>query len=226
MNIGIVIPAYNTGEGLRTVLSKSLKFVPKERLFVVDDGSTDATADVAASLGVTLFRHAENRGKGEALKCGFKEALKHNLCGVITLDGDGQHDPAFIPDFISIMESQNCDLVLGTRRYCIGEMPFDRICSNRLSSLIVSAVSGKWIPDTQCGYRLIRSDVLKNVSLFSSRFELESELLIKAVKQGFTFAPCPITVPYRNTGSHIRRFQDTMRFCRMILKLIFKMEKK
>lgn len=221
MKIGIVIPAYNVEERLQDVLLKSLTTIPGERIFVVDDGSTDSTADVAAFHGVSLFKHDKNRGKGEALKTGFRLILKNSLDGVIILDGDGQHDPRDIPRFISIQEEQDADLVLGSRRYRIGKMPLDRICSNRLSSLIVSLVSGKWIPDSQCGYRLIRSSVLKNIRLFSDHYELESELLIKAIKMGYRVSFCPITVRYGEAGSHIRRFRDTKRFCRMILRMIW-----
>lgn len=222
MKIGIVIPAYNVEERLQDVLLKSLKTIPGKRIFVVDDGSSDSTADIAVSNGVLLFKHDNNKGKGEALKTGFQLILKNNLDGVITLDGDGQHDPDDIPRFISIQEEENADLVLGSRQYRIGEMPVDRICSNRLSSLIVSLVSGKWIPDSQCGYRLIRSSVLKNIRLFSNHYELESELLIKAIRMGYRPSICPITVRYGEAGSHIRRFRDTKRFCRMILRLIGK----
>jgi len=220
MKIGIVIPAYNVEERLQDVLLKTLTTIPGERIFVVDDGSTDSTADVAAFHGVSLFKHDKNRGKGEALKTGFRLILKNGLDGVITLDGDGQHDPGDIPRFISIRKERDADLVLGSRRYRIGKMPLDRICSNRLSSLIVSLISGKWIPDSQSGYRLIRSSVLKDIRLFSDHYELESELLIKAIRMGCRVSFCPITVRYGEAGSHIRRFRDTKRFCQMILKLL------
>ena len=221
MKIGIVIPAYNVGDRLQNVLLKALAYIPKHNIYVVDDGSTDSTAEVADRQGVVLFRHKANKGKGEALKSGFQLVLEDNLDGVITLDADGQHDPDHIPDFIFFLEKTASDMVLGVRRFRIGEMPLDRFCSNLLSSLLVSTLAGKWIPDSQCGYRLIRSSVLKNIRLFSDHYELESELLIKAIRMGCRVSFCPITVRYGEAGSHIRRFRDTKRFCRMILKLIW-----
>jgi glycosyltransferase involved in cell wall biosynthesis len=221
MKIGIVIPAYNAGHDIRHVLLKALVYIPKTRICVVDDGSTDNTANVATSLGVMLLRHHNNCGKGNALKSGFRFAVDNDWDGVITLDADGQHDPEAIPRFISIFSKSDCDIALGTRVFRVGEMPLDRICSNRLSSLIVSCVSKMWIPDSQCGYRLIKTEVLRHIDLESNHFETESELIIKAARKGYTFAFCPVAVRYHSTGSHIRRWNDTRRFCRLILNHMF-----
>lgn len=221
MKIGIVIPAYNAGDEIQHVLLKALDHIPNTRVCVIDDGSTDETANIATSLGVTLLRHQENSGKGKALKSGFRVALNKRWDGVITLDADGQHDPDAIPRFISIFTERDCDIALGTRQFRIGEMPLDRICSNRLSSLVVSCVSKTWIPDSQCGYRLIKTEVLRNINLESDHFETETELIIKAARKGYTFSFCPVAVRYDGTGSHIRRWNDTRRFCRLILNCIF-----
>lgn len=220
MEVGIVIPAYNVGHRLHNVLSKALKYVPSRHVYVVDDGSTDATAAVAKHYGVVLHQHRSNRGKGEALKSGFRLALENNLDGVITLDGDGQHDPDYIPDFIRSMEATPCDLVLGVRRFKIGRMPLDRIFSNLISSIVVSLVVKKWIPDSQSGYRSIRASVLKDIHLLSSHYEIETELLIKAIWRGSRISYIPISLVYNDSNSHISRFFDTKRFCKMVLRLI------
>ena len=221
MKIGIVIPAYNAGDEIRHVLLKTQAFIPSTRICVVDDGSTDDTANVAVSLGVMLLRHPKNCGKGNALKSGFRVALDKDWDGVITLDADGQHDPEAIPRFISIFTESECDIALGTRPFRVGEMPLDRICSNRLSSLIVSCVSKTWIPDSQCGYRLIKTEVLRHIDLESNHFETETELIINAARKGYTFSFCPVAARYDGTGSHIRRWNDTIRFCRLILNCMF-----
>jgi len=221
MKIGIVIPAYNAGHDIRHVLLKALEYIPKTRICVVDDGSTDNTANAVTSLGVVLLQHPKNCGKGEALKSGFRFAMDNDWDGVITLDADGQHDPEAIPRFITIFSESDFDIALGTRPLRVGEMPLDRICSNRLSSLIVSCVSKMWIPDSQCGYRLIKTEVLRHIDLESSHFETETELIIKAARKGYTFAFCPVVALYHGSGSHIRRWDDTRRFCRLILKSIY-----
>jgi glycosyltransferase involved in cell wall biosynthesis len=220
MNIGVIIPVYNVGVLLEDVLSKVLAYVSPNRIYVIDDGSTDNSADIALKAGVGLIRHEINSGKGEALKSGFKRILEDALDGVITLDGDGQHDPAFIPDFIETAESSSSELVLGVRRFRIGEMPLDRIFSNRTTSLIVSLLSGKKVPDSQCGYRLIRSSVLKGLTLKSSYYETETELLVRAAWKGCKIEFCPVSITYSGEPSHIHRLRDTVCFCRLIVRLI------
>lgn len=220
MKIGIVIPAYNAGDQLQNVLLKVQKYISKNHICVIDDGSNDSTSAIARAFGSDVFRHLKNRGKGSALQTGFRWAVQENLDYVITLDGDGQHDPDHIPEFISVMEKSGCDIVLGLRQFRIGIMPLDRICSNFLSSFIVSCVAGKRILDSQCGYRLISHSVFRNIHLETSHYETESELLIKAVWKGLRIAYCPISLQYGNSTSHMQRFQDTVRFCRLILLLL------
>ncbi len=220
MKIGVVIPAYNVGRQLDSVLLKTLEYLPPNLIYVVDDGSFDSTAEIAVRNRVVLLVHKTNRGKGEALKSGFKMAMADGLDGVITMDGDGQHDPAYIPEFISIMKTTGADIVLGRRQIKIGKMPLDRVFSNFLSSLIISIIVGKWVVDTQCGFRLIRTAVLRDIFLFSSYYEIETELLIKAIRAGFQIAYCPIPLKYGDEESHIRRFADIRRFCQTVIRLI------
>jgi glycosyltransferase involved in cell wall biosynthesis len=221
MIVGIVIPAYNEEDRISSVLSNVLCFTAPDRVYVVDDGSADRTAEIAAGYeGVNLIRHEMNRGKGEALKTGFRSAIRDKAEGIITLDSDGQHDPACIPEFIATMERTGCDLVLGVRHFRIGEMPLDRIFSNLISSVTVSLVAGQRIPDSQCGYRMFRADRLKQVSIISQRFEIETELAIRAVRRNWKIAFCPIPVKYGESRSYIHRISDTQRFCRLIIRLM------
>lgn len=219
MNVGLIIPAYNAGEELRRVIEGALKQLPASSIHVVDDGSTDGTAGVAGRAGVRVIRHPINRGKGEALKTGFRSALERDWEAVITLDGDGQHSPDSIPDFIRTLQDTGCDIVLGRRRFRPGEMPLDRILSNRISSGMASWLAGTRILDSQSGYRMIRAEVVRNVGLKTSRFETETELLVRAAWAGFRIGYCPIPNVYAG-GSHIRRTRDTIRFCRLFLALL------
>ena len=220
MKIGIVIPGYNIGGQLRSVLSKCLHHVSRKHIYVVDDGSTDRTVEIAKEEKVVVHRHSSNLGKGAALKSGFQLALSDGLEGVVTIDGDGQHDPDFIPSFLSVMQETGCDFVMGVRPFRICEISTDRILSNRLSSLIVSLIVGRPIYDSQCGFRLIQRKVIEDITLDTNHFETETELLVKAMRHGFRVGFCPISVVHTAYKSRIRRLPDTIRFCRLILKLL------
>lgn len=218
--VGAVIPAYNAGDRISDVLLKIQDFIPKNQIVVIDDGSGDPTAEIARKVGVHVVRHAGNFGKGSALRSGFIKAVDMNLDAVFTLDADGQHDPRFVPAFLQTMRDESSDLVIGRRSFRIGEMPLDRILSNRLSSAVVSAAAGKWIPDSQNGYRLIGRKVLESVDATSNHYEFESEFLIRAVHLGFKLSHCAMSVIYEGAESHIHRARDTFRFQKMIIRLL------
>ena len=220
MKVGVVIPAYNVGDKLEGVLSKVLTYVSASNVYVVNDGSTDSTAEIATEQKGVLFQHVQNKGKGEALKTGFKLALADGCEGIITLDGDGQHDPELVPRFIRTMETTKSDVVLGIRRFELGRMPLDRIFSNVVSSWVVSLFVRRRIRDSQCGYRLYGAHVLKGIAVVSRHYEVETELLIKIVRKGWTISYCRIPLIYGNYRSYVRRFADTLRFCRTLLRLV------
>jgi glycosyltransferase involved in cell wall biosynthesis len=220
--IGAIIPAYDVAPWIGGVLEKVIRTIPPDFVWVVDDGSADGTFRFASEFGVHVIMHPSNRGKGEALKTGFAAAMGKGVEAVFTLDGDGQHDPSCICDFIRIMNETSSDIVLGTRSFRLADMPADRIFSNRMSSMLASVLAGKWIFDSQCGYRLIRTDVLRQVTLGTGHYETETELLVKAVRKGCKVAFCPVPVLQVSGSSHIQRFRDTVRFCRLVIKLIGK----
>ena len=218
--IGAVIPAYNTAGRIEDVLSQVLKWIPRNRVWVVDDGSEDSTMKKVLPYGVGFCRHPENRGKGEALKTGFRACLSANAEAVFTLDGDGQHDPSRIPEFLTVMDRTGCDAVVGMRPFSIGEMPPDRIFSNRTSSLITSLAAGRRIIDSQCGFRLYHRRLLERVHPITRRYEMETEMLILASRMGFKIGWCPVENRYAGQVSHIRRFHDTVRFLKLISRFL------
>jgi len=221
MKTGVIIPALNEEAGIEAVLSKTKQYIPAERICVIDDGSGDRTAALAESAGVHCICFTENRGKGEALKTGFSWAIEQRLDAVITLDADGQHDPDLIPEFIQTMQITRCDVVLGTRRFKLGEMPPDRIFSNTVSSFLVSIAAKHRIADSQSGYRMFRMSVLKNLKLRGRLYELESEMLIRLGRKHVSFATCSIPASYTGAASSIRRWRDIRRFAGMWFSLLF-----
>ncbi|NQT26857.1 glycosyltransferase family 2 protein [candidate division KSB1 bacterium] len=218
MKCGVIIPAYNVGETLHTVLSKTQDFIPQQYIYVVDDGSTDETKAILQKSSVKTITLDRNRGKGVAMRAGIQRALQDDLDALITLDGDGQHDPAEIPLFMQTLEKTGSDAVFGYRQFRIGVMPIDRILSNSLTSWIVSKVTGHEVPDSQCGYRMYRTTVLRSLEINSKRFEVETEMLIKTLSSRYQVSHCPVTTTYHGNNSHIRRIPDTIRFCRLILQ--------
>ena len=218
MKIIAVIPAYNSAAALSCLLP-----AVKARLsdiVVVDDGSTDETSLVSSRGSARIIKHDANRGKGAALKTGFAYALDNGYDLIITLDSDGQHDPGYIPLFLQAYNKTGADLIIGSRAGNKGNMPRDRRFSNWVTSRILSLLLKKPIEDSQCGYRLISRKLLESISLESEKFELETEMIIKAVRAGIEIEFLPIEVKYEKAfPTHISRFVDTLRWCRKVLEL-------
>jgi glycosyltransferase involved in cell wall biosynthesis len=182
----------------------------KIRAVVVDDGSRDSTAAVAEAAGAIVLRHTENRGKGHALVTGFRWALEREVQHVLTLDGDGQHDPAEIP---ALLEQASADLVVGRRRVSPCTMPLSSLVGNLTSMLWVSLFTGRFCPDAQCGFRVYSRRLLRCVPLAGGRFETETEVLLRTARLGLTIRWVPIRTIYPPRGqrtTHFRR-RDPLR---------------
>jgi len=218
MNIYAIIPAYNSSATIEQVIRDTRQQLSEKAIIVVDDGSSDNTAGLSRQLGVLVLAHSKNQGKGAALKTGFSKALECGAELVFTLDADGQHPPRAFVDFLKKMTETGADVVLGKRLFDPRKMPFHRILSNRMTSFLLSWRVGCQIDDSQCGYRLLRASVLKSIQLDANRFDLESELLIKAGLAGFRFASVPIETIYQNQSSSIHLLWDTVRFIKLYFK--------
>jgi len=212
-----LIPAYNEEKNLPGLLSR----LPcgKEDIVVVDDGSSDTTAEVASRWGCVVLRQRENTGKGAAQRAGFEYLKDKPYDGVITIDADGQHDPASIPYFLEKAEEGNYDIVIGTRRLIRGTgMPMIRLLTNLTTSLVVSLMSRQRIKDSQSGYRYVSSRVIKTIPLTTSRYQTESEVLIKAGRSGYRIGEIPISTIYSGQKSNINKLVDTLRFVGLCIK--------
>ena len=193
-NSAVVIPAYNEAASIRDVVKRSLTQV--SLVIVVDDGSNDGTSATLAGLPAVLLRHQVNRGKAASLVTGFREALKHEIRAVITLDGDGQHRPEDIPKFLAKASETSGVIIIGSRRAGKMNQPRLNYTLNRIADFWISWASGYLIEDSQCGFRLFPRDVLEKVEAKHSRrhsFVFESEILINAARAGFR--SCPVSIP-------------------------------
>jgi glycosyltransferase involved in cell wall biosynthesis len=209
-----VIPAFNAGEPLLEVTASAGRVLAPDRVLVVDDGSTDGAPERARKAGARVVRHPTNRGKGAALRTGFEIALAEGATGVVTLDADGQHDPAWIPGFLRA--AAGADIVVGSRMRRPAGMPWLRVAVNRFTSRVVSGLAGARITDSQSGFRWIAARVLRAVPLESERFDAESEILIKAARLGFRIIEIPMPAVYGDEVSRVHPGRDTVRFLRLV----------
>jgi len=215
----VLIPAYNAAGTIGILLQRLQKVKPgPSSVIVVDDGSTDNTAEIAAESAVQVIRLSENSGKGKALQTGYTFVIKNNLRGfLVCLDADLQHPPELIPDFLK-KASSGARFIIGNRRKSPGRMPLHRIASNVLTSMIISAFAGQRIPDSQCGFRLIDCDLLKDLNYREGGFQLESEQVLRVAEKGVRIEFVDIPTVYHDSGSNMNNVKDTLRFMRMILR--------
>ncbi len=209
-----VIPAYNAGHLLWPVVTEARRHLP---VLVVDDGSSDDTATVGEAAGALVLRQSPNQGKGVALRTGFARALGEGYHAVVTLDADGQHDPAEIPRFLAMLESTGADLIIGARDF--GRMPPVRRLANTLGRRAFSWALRQPVRDNQSGYRLIRRRLLKAMlQSGEAGFEFEVEMIVMCVERGYRLEWVPIRTIYRGEGSHIRPLQHLAHFVRIVLQ--------
>ena len=216
-----VIPAYNAAPHLGAVIDRVARHVRRDRIVVVDDGSADQTREVASGAGATLVAHAQNQGKGAAIRTGLARAQELGLAFAILLDADGQHNPGEIPAFVERQRATGADLVVGNRLVRAANMPWLRKATNYVTSALVSLLAGRRVPDSQNGYRLVRLSHFKKFPLTTSRYEIESEMIIRAGRAGGKIASVPVETIYAGETSFINPLVDTGRFLRMVGKSFF-----
>ena len=207
----VIIPGYNESKNISRVVGsvKGLGFP----VLVVDDGSTDDMSLQARKAGAEVVSYTPNQGKGVALRRGVEWFLTgSSLPAVIFMDSDGQHDPEDLPDFLKALDDPKSDLVIGNRMSDPRGMPFIRRLTNRFMSVILSLAAGQFVPDTQCGYRAARRECLSRLQLKTTRFEIESEMILEASRTGSKVASIPVRSVYEGGTSHIHPIRDTVRF--------------
>ena len=217
--VAVVVPAYQAAAYLDDVLPRVLQQVAPGAVFVIDDGSTDATSEVARRHGVQVQRHSHNQGKGAALATGFAAARAAGFTHVVTLDADGQHPPESIPRFLAV--AGQAEVVIGWRLHDPTAMPRARRLSNNATAAILSALAGQTILDGQSGYRLYALKSLEGLRLASRGFMLESELLVRAARAGARIGHVPIPCVYGAETSHIHAAHDTLRFLWLVGRSFF-----
>jgi glycosyltransferase involved in cell wall biosynthesis len=209
-----LIPAYEEGPRIGAVVETASRFLP---VVVIDDGSTDDTADRARDAGATVIRQIRNAGKGAALRAGFRHALEAEASAVVTLDADGQHDPMEIPAFLERFEARRAELIIGQRD--LGAMPPVRRLSNTVGGLALAVALGRSVPDNQSGYRLIGRTLMRALlDSDESGFEFEVEMIARCLALGLPIDSVPIRTVYAGEPSHIRPWRHFTEFVRVTRK--------
>lgn len=208
-----LVAAYDEAGRIGGVVRRTLPRVA--RVIVVDDGSGDGTGAEARAAGAEVIVHPANRGKGAALATGIARCLELGCEWVLLLDGDGQHDPADIPELMGAV-GEGATLAVGNRMGHVDGMPWGRRIGNRVSSWLVSRLIGQRVADSQCGFRLLHRSVLGAMKFSTRHYESDTEMLILAALAGHRIANAPVATIYAGETSHIRPWKDLARFFRLL----------
>lgn len=215
----IIIPAYNEEEAVGSVVSSCLKH---SDVLVVDDGSSDLTEDVALQAGAKVIKHPQNRGKGAALKTGMEYALDEGYSAMVMLDGDGQHDPEFIPQMVHGLDEPG---MIICSRFLEGppqEMAIQRRFSNKLTTNLLKFATGYHITDSQCGFRIFSEDAARVfLDIPYDDYEFESEMLYQASLNSLYVREIPIPSSYQGEKSYITGVK-ILKYIYYIFKLLLR----
>ena len=204
--ICVIIPAYNVADTIGDMVKGAMRYV--RMVMVADDGSGDGTGDVALSVGADVISIQRNRGKGNALKVLFKEAAKQGYTTVISMDGDGQHNPDEIPRLIHAHRENPGNIVVGSRMHSRENIPRARYNSMHVARFFISLAANQFIEDTQCGYRVYPLALIQQMALTQEKYVTESEILIKAGDMGIAIDFVRIGAIYGEIHSHFRPVLD------------------
>ena len=220
-----VIPAYQDEKHISDIVRRTRERL--DHVLVIDDGSSDQTAQRAREAGAEVIVHVQNRGKGEAIKTGLGHwfatanpssgGQDRQITWAILLDSDGQHLPEEIDRFLSAAASvTRPTFFIGNRMNDVARMPFIRRVVNRCMSSQISRVCGQRIPDTQCGFRMVHRQIVPELLGGGHRFDYETEVLIIASRKGYRIESVPITTVYSDEVSKIHPLRDALSFFKLM----------
>ena len=215
LRVVAVIAAFNEGPHIGDVVRGTRPHV--DAVIVVDDGSTDDTAAAAEAAGAEVVRHAGNRGKGVAVRSGLAAVRGRGFSHVLLMDGDLQHRPADVPRLVEAAAGGDVDVIVGARSFDRAQMPASRYWSNVIGSWALGGLVGVSIRDTQSGFRLIRRAALEALTLPSTGYEIETEMLIRLARRGAAVREVPVALAYDGAPSKLRPVRDTTRTCFLAL---------
>lgn len=211
----VIIPTYNNRNTLRRVIDGVLQYAAGQEIIVVNDGSTDDTTSILGAYGASIrvLDNGVNKGKGFSLRKAFAEAIRLGFENAITIDSDGQHSPSDIPLFIEAAMQNPGALLMGSRNMEQEGVPGKSSFGNKFSNFWFKFETGLTLPDTQTGFRLYPLGPLKSMSLFTTKFETEIEVIVKMAWKDVSIVPINIQVIYDKDErvTHFRPFRDFTR---------------
>lgn len=219
-DIWILIPAFNEERVIADVIAE-IRLAGYQNIIVVDDGSRDRTYEVAKNTGVTVLRHRLNRGKGAATKTSIEAAKLLGANIIVTMDGDGQHNPRDIESLISPIRDGRCDVVLGTRLKNPQGMPWYKIIQNWIGNAIVWYIYGLWVSDSQSGFRAYSRHAAEVINTKTDRYEYDGEVIREIYKYKLKYREVPIEVRYTKYSMgklHKQTFENGIK---TVYKMIF-----
>ncbi len=195
VQVAVIVPAYNEERFIGSVVLKTLKYA--DIVLVVDDGSADGTAEIAAAAGAEVITHSQNMGKGAALNTGFCWARTQDIDVVVTIDADGQHFPEDLPAVIQPVLAGQADIVVGSRYLQVGwDVPRHRVLGHHVFNAVTNQLSGVKVTDSQSGFRAFSCRALMAISFASEGFAVESEMQFLAREHDLRIAEVPVTIKY------------------------------
>lgn len=200
----VAVPVYNHGATLRWVVERTL--AQHSQVVVVDDGSTDGGADTLDGLPVGVLRHEKNLGKGAAILTAAAEGVRRGMTHLITLDADGQHDPADLPAFFAGLQKKPGALLVGKRDFEGTHVPGASKFGRKFSNFWLRVQTGVDLGDTQSGFRAYPLAVFERLTLRDRRYSFEVEVLVKASWAGVELVDVPISVYYAPGKARISHF--------------------
>ncbi len=212
INACVIIPTYNNAKTLRKLIDGVLVYTP--RIIIVNDGSTDETPAIIQQYpNLCIENHSVNQGKGKAIRTGFAKALEKGFDYALTIDSDGQHYPDDIPHFVKEIEENGEALIIGSRNMTQEGIPKGSSFGNKFSNFWFRVETGIDLTDTQSGFRLYPIKKLQNIRFFTTKYEFEIEIIVRAAWRGIPVKNIPIKVLYDKTErvSHFRPYKDFAR---------------
>ena len=219
--VAALVPAYQAAVSISAVVADTVRIVP--HVLVVDDGSTDATAAAAEAAGAVVVRQVPNAGKGAALMRGFRALIEQWFTHAVTLDADGQHFAEEIPRLLEVADGTPDAIVVGVRRKEGQEIRAAARFGNWVADLLMTALAGRPLPDTQSGFRVYPLVATVGLGASGTRYDFETEILFRAARRGLPIVGVPVRVyypPIAERVSHYRPWVDTLRIIRTVIRAL------